>query len=65
MKLVATKTIEQLDLEALQRVRKRLVSQRTGIINQMRAFLAGLSCRQGRAFCGSNCRQSLAHAPIF
>jgi transposase len=32
----ATKTAEQLDLQALHRVRERLVSQRTGIINQIR-----------------------------
>jgi transposase len=36
---VATKTADQLDLQALHRVRERLVSQRTGIINQIRAFL--------------------------
>ena len=36
MKFVATKTVEQLDLQALHRVRERLVSQRTGIINQIR-----------------------------
>jgi hypothetical protein len=35
MKFVATKTAEQLDLQALHRVRERLVSQRTGIINQI------------------------------
>ena len=39
MKFVATKTAEQLDLQALHRLRERLVSQRTGIINQIRAFL--------------------------
>ena len=39
MKFVATKTADQLDLQALHRVRERLVSQRTGIINQIRAFL--------------------------
>jgi transposase len=39
MKFVATKTTEQLDLQALHRVREQLVSQRTGIINQIRAFL--------------------------
>jgi transposase len=32
MKFVATKTAEQLDLQALHRVRERFVSQRTGII---------------------------------
>ena len=49
MKFVATKTAEQLDLQALHRVRERLVSQRTGIINQIRAFLLerGIAVRQG------------------
>src|SRR6201987_290121 len=39
MKFDATKTADQLDLQALHRVRERLVSQRSGIINQIRAFL--------------------------
>ena len=39
MKLVAMKTADQLDLQAMHRVRERLVSQCTGIINQIRAFL--------------------------
>jgi transposase len=39
MKFVATKTAEQLDLQAMHRVRERLVGQRTGVINQIRAFL--------------------------
>jgi len=30
---------EQLDLQAIHRVRERLVSERTGVINQIRAFL--------------------------
>ena len=52
MKFVATKTADQLDLQALHRVRERLVSQRTGIINQMRAFLLerGIAVRQGLRF---------------
>ena len=52
MKFVATKTAEQLDLQALHRVRERLVSQRTGIINQIRAFLLerGIVVRQGQRF---------------
>ena len=52
MKFVATKTADQLDLQALHRVRERLVSQRTGIINQIRAFLLerGVSVRQGLRF---------------
>src|SRR5215217_9702903 len=49
MKFVATKTADQLDLQALHRVRERLVSQRTGIINQIRAFLLerDIAVRQG------------------
>src|ERR1700756_5599092 len=52
MKFVATKTAEQLDLQALHRVRERLVSQRTGIINQIRAFMLerGSAVRQGIGF---------------
>ena len=52
MKFVATKTAEQLDLQALHRVRERLVRQRTSIINQIRAFLLerGIAVRQGLRF---------------
>jgi transposase len=52
MKFVATKTADQLDLQALHRVRERLVGQRTGIINQIRAFLLerGIAVRQGLHF---------------
>src|SRR6187401_3865423 len=52
MKFVATKTADQLELQALHRVRERLVSQRTGIINQIRAFLLerGIAVRQGQRF---------------
>jgi transposase len=49
MKFVATKTAEQLDLQALHRLRERLVSERTSIINQIRTFLLdrGIAVRQG------------------
>jgi transposase len=52
MRFVATKTTDQLDLQALHRVRERLVGQRTGIINQIRAFLLerGVAVRQGLRF---------------
>src|SRR5258707_5312781 len=52
MKFVATKTADQLDLQGLHRVRERLVSQRTGIINQIRSFLLerGVAVRQGLRF---------------
>jgi transposase len=52
MTFVATKIADQLDLQGLHRVRERLVSQRTGIINQIRAFLLerGAAVRQGLRF---------------
>ena len=60
MKFVATKTAEQLDLQALHRVRERLVSQRTGIINQIRpsCWNAGSPCARGSASCVRNCLPS-------
>jgi len=62
MKFIATKTAEQLDLQALHRVRERLVSQRTGIINQIRAFLLerGVAVRQGLRFLRAGLPQILA-----
>jgi len=49
VRFVALKTSEQLDLQALHRVRERLISQRTSVINQIRAFLLerGIAIRQG------------------
>ena len=51
MRFVATKTPEQLDLQALHRIRDRLVGRRTALINQIRAFLLerGLTVGQGVA----------------
>ena len=65
MKFVATKTAEQLDLQALHRVRERLVSQRTGIINQIRAFLLerGIAVRQGLRFFRAELPRILAAPP--
>ena len=61
MKFVATKTAEQLDLQALHRVRERLVSQRTGIINQIRAFMLerGIAVARVSDSCARNCPPSL------
>ena len=39
MRPVPLKSAEQLDLQALHRVRSRLVGQRTAVINQIRGFL--------------------------
>jgi len=52
MRFVPIKTDDQLDLQALHRVRDRLVSRRTSVINQLRAFLLerGITFRQGRAY---------------
>ena len=65
MKFVATKTADQLDLQALHRVRERLVSQRTGIINQIRAFLLerGVAVRQGLRFLRAELPHILATPP--
>ena len=39
MRFVQIKTDDQLDLQALHRVRDRLIARRTSVINQLRAFL--------------------------
>jgi transposase len=52
-------------IEALHRVRERLVSQRTGIINQIRAFLLerGIAVRQGQCFLRAELPRILATPP--
>jgi len=52
MRFVPIKTEDQLDLQALHRVRDRLVERRTGVINQLRAFLLerGILVRAGRNY---------------
>ena len=49
---VPVKTDHQLDLQALHRVRSRLISDRTAVINQIRSFLLerGIAVRQGFRF---------------
>lgn len=49
LRFVQEKTQDQLDLQALHRVRSRLVSRRTATINQIRAFLIeqGIAVRTG------------------
>jgi transposase len=65
MKFVATKTTDQLDLQALHRVRERLVSQRNGIVNQIRSFLLerGVAVRQGLRFLRAELPRILATPP--
>lgn len=50
MRFVPIKTDDQLDLQAIHRVRDRLVERRTSLINQLRAFLLerGVTIRTGR-----------------
>ena len=50
MRFVEPKSEAQLDLQALHRVRDRLVAERTALINQIRALLLerGISVPQGR-----------------
>jgi transposase len=49
LRVVREKTQDQLDLQALHRVRSRLVSRRTATINQIRSFLIeqGIAVRAG------------------
>ena len=51
MRPVPLKSAEQLDLQALHRVRSRLIGQRTAVINQIRGFLleCGVPVRKGPA----------------
>src|SRR6202142_2273412 len=50
MRFVPIKTEEQLDLQAVHRVRERWVMRRTAVVNQIRSLLLerGLTLRQGR-----------------
>jgi transposase len=51
MRPVPLKSAEQLDLQALHRVRSRLIGQRTAVMNQIRGFLleCGIAVRPGPA----------------
>src|SRR6516164_8543298 len=59
---VPIKTDDQLDLQALHRVRSRLIGDQTAIINQLRGFLLehGLPVRQGHRFLRQQLPQILA-----
>ena len=61
MRFVPIKTEDQLDLQAIHRVRDRLITRRTAVINQLRAFLlvnAALPLPRARPVCGKGCRLS-------
>ena len=59
---VPIKTDSQLDLQALHRVRSRLIGNRTAVINQIRGFLLehGIPVRQGHRFLRQQLPQLLA-----
>jgi hypothetical protein len=57
MKFVATKTADQLDLQALHRVRARRVSQHTGIINQIAPSCWSAGVRRAKG-CGYGSRSN-------
>jgi len=59
---VRIKTDDQLDLQALHRVRSRLIGDRTAVINQLRAFLLehSIAVRQGHRFLRQQLPQILA-----
>ena len=59
---VPIKTDGQLDLQALHRVRSRLIGNRTAVINQIRGFLLehGIPVRQGHRFLRQQLPQILA-----
>ena len=58
MRFVPIKSAEQLDLQALHRIRSRLVAHRTAVINQLRGFL--LECGVIRAARTCNVAQDTA-----
>src|SRR5947199_8876187 len=65
MKFVAIRIADQLDLQALHRVRERLISQRTGISYHFRAFRLerGIAVRQGHRFLRAELPRILATPP--
>lgn len=65
MRFVPTKSDAQLDVQALHRVRQRLVAERTALINQLRALLfeRGLIIPKGRTRLDRWIREELPTAP--
>jgi transposase len=62
MRFVPLKTLSQLDLQAMHRVRDRLVGHRTAVVNQIRGFLLnqGVPLRPGRIALRGELRRMLA-----
>lgn len=59
MRFVPLKAVDQLDLQAVHRIRARLVSRRTGVINLLWAFLL-----ETRRYAAHSTRASRAHPPL-
>jgi hypothetical protein len=59
MKFVATKTADQLDLQVLHRLRERLISQRTGIINRTALSCSNAVLRSDKDY--GSCAPTAAH----
>ena len=66
MRFVPIKTEEQLDLQALHRVRERWVMRRTAVVNQIRSLLLerGLTLPQGRSHLDEQLRRILEDAEL-
>src|SRR6266404_7740438 len=67
MKFVATKTADQLDLQALHRVRERFVGQRARALSIRSAascWSAESRCGKGCVSCGPSCRASRRREPM-
>jgi transposase len=64
MRFVAVKSNEQIDLQAVHRIRERLIGERTAVINQICAFLIeyGLPVKEGRASLRRDLPQILENA---
>ena len=67
MRFVPIKTDEQLDLQALHRVRDRWVARRTAVMNQMRGFLLerGIMIRKGPSYLMARLQEILMGARYF
>jgi transposase len=66
MRFVPIKTEEQLDLQALHRVRERWVMRRTAVVNQIRSLLLerGLTLPKGRSHVGQMLPRILEDAEL-
>src|SRR5499433_956732 len=64
LRVVKEKTQDQLDLQALHRVRSRLVSRRTATINQIRAFLLKQGIAAGLGWRSSSLPSSHRQLPF-